>query len=133
MKALKARITKGLQLGSYVPTCDNSGAKVVKLVAVKGAKTRKGRIPSAGVGDLVQVAVKKGKPDMRKQVVFAIVVRQRKEYRRMDGMRIKFEDNAVVVLKDEKGNPKGTIFKGPIAKEACERWPAIAKVASIIV
>ena len=62
-----------------------------------------------------------------------IIVRQKKEFRRADGTRIKFEDNAAVVLKDEKGNPKGTIFKGPIAKEVTERWPAVAKVASIVV
>ena len=78
-------------------------------------------------------AVKKGKPEMRKQVVFAIIVRQKKEYRRPNGMRIKFEDNAAVVLKDDKGTPKGTIFKGPLAKEACDRWPAVSKVARIIV
>ncbi|HII89284.1 TPA: 50S ribosomal protein L14, partial [Candidatus Woesearchaeota archaeon] len=59
--------------------------------------------------------------------------RQKKEYRRPDGMRIKFQDNSIVILKDDKGNPKGTIFKGPIAKEACDRWPPIAKIASIIV
>jgi len=82
---------------------------------------------------MVQVAVKKGKPDIRKTVQFAIIVRQKKEYKRADGTRVKFEDNSVVILKDEKGNPKGTIFKGPIAKEATERWPAVAKVASIIV
>ena len=70
---------------------------------------------------------------MRKQVVFAIIVRQRKEYKRPSGMRIKFEDNAAVVLKDDKGNPKGTMFKGAIAKEVTERWPAVAKIASIVV
>ena len=48
-------------------------------------------------------------------------------------MRVMFEDNAAVVLKDDKGNPKGTRFKGPIAKEAAVRWPAVAKVANIIV
>jgi len=96
-------------------------------------KTRKGRISAAGVGDLVMASVKRGKPEMRKQVVFAVIVRQKKEYRRPDGTRIKFEDNAAVVCKDEKGNPKGTMIKGPIAKEVCERWPAIAKIASIIV
>ena len=133
MKSVKARLTRGLNHGAWIPTCDNSGAKMVKLVTVHNLKTRKGRQGAAGVGDLVQVAVKKGKPDMRKQVVFAIVVRQKREYRRANGMRVKFEDNAAVVLKDDKGNPKGTIFKGPIAKEACERWPAVAKVASIIV
>ena len=133
MKALSAKVTKGLPVGSRIETCDNSGAKVIKIFAVKGQKTVKGQLPSAGVGDLVQASVIKGRPDMRKQVVFAVIVRQRREYRRPDGTRIKFEDNAAVVLKDEKGNPKGTIFKGPIAKEAATRWPGIAKVASIIV
>jgi len=133
MKPVKARIRKSLNVGSVIDTCDNSGAKLVKITSVKGAKTVKSRKPAGGVGDLVLVSVKKGRPDMRKQVVFAVIVRQKKEYRRYDGTLIKFEDNAAVVLKDDKGNPKGTIFKGPIAKEACERWPGIAKIASIIV
>lgn len=133
MKAVKARITRSLPVGACLQTCDNSGAKIVKITAVKGHKTVKGRLPAAGVGYIVQVAVKKGKPDVRKQVLFGIIVRQKKEYRRLDGTRIKFEDNSIVILKDDKGNPKGTIFKGPIAKEAAEKWPAIAKVASIIV
>lgn len=133
MKAIKSSVTRALPLGSEVETCDNSGAKVLKIFAVKRHKTRKGRSQSAGVGDMVLAAVKRGRPDMRKQVVFAIIVRQRKEYRRPDGTRISFEDNAAVVLKDDKGNPKGTIFKGPIAKEVALRWPAVAKVANIIV
>ena len=133
MKAIKGRVTKGLPVGARIPTCDNSGAKILKIFSVVGAKTVKRRYPSAGVGDLVLASVKKGKPDMRKQVVFAVIVRQRKEYRRADGTRVKFEENAAVVVKDKKGNPKGTIFKGPIAKEACERWPHIAKVARMIV
>ena len=133
MLGLKSSVTRGLPLGCHLEACDNSGAKVVKIFSVKGHKTVKGRKPACGVGDLVQVAVKKGKPDVRKKVMFGVIVRQRKEYRRPDGMRIKFEDNAVVILKDDKGNPKGTILKGPIAKEACERFPAVAKMASIIV
>lgn len=133
MQPLKARITRALPVYSKVETCDNSGAKLLKIFTVVGLKTVKGRIASGGVGDLVMASVVRGKPDMRKQVVFAIIVRQRKEYRRADGTRIKFEDNAAVVLKDDKGNPKGTIFKGAIAKEACDRWPAIAKIASIVV
>ena len=133
MQPLKARVTRALPVYSRVETCDNSGAKIIKIFTVVWLKTRKGRIGSAGVGDLVQATVKSGRPDMRKQVVYAVIVRQKKEYRRADGMRIKFEDNAVVVLKDDKGNPKGTIFKGAIAKEACERWPGIAKIASIVV
>jgi len=133
MKPVKSKITRALPLQANIPTCDNSGAKLLKIVSVKGHKTVKGRIPAAGVGDLVMASVKKGKLEMRKQVVPAVIVRQRKEYRRADGTRIKFEDNAAVVLKDLKGNPKGTIFKGPIAKEVSERWPAIAKVANMVV
>jgi large subunit ribosomal protein L14 len=133
MQPLKANVTRALPVGSKVETCDNSGAKIIRIFTVVGLKTTKGRIGSCGVGDLVQASVVSGKPDMRKQVVHAVIVRQRKEYRRPDGMRIKFEDNSAVVLKDDKGNPKGTIFKGAIAKEACERWPGIAKIASIVV
>jgi len=133
MQAVKAKITKALPVECVVPTCDNSGAKTIKIFSVKGHKTRKGKIQAAGVGDLVVAAVKSGKPDMRKTVVFAVIVRQKREYRRPDGIRIKFEDNAAVVLKDDKGNPKGTLLKGPIAKEACDRWPGIAKLAKIIV
>ncbi len=133
MKAIKSRITKGLSHGSLVATCDNSGAKRVRIVSIIGSKTVRRRKPQAGVGGLILVAVKKGDKEMLKQVVYAVIVRQKKEYRRVDGMRIMFEDNAVVILKDEKGNPQGTIFKGPIAKEAIDRWPGIAKIASIVV
>ncbi len=133
MKAVKARITRGMPQGSQVETCDNSGAKVLKIVAVKRHKTVKRRIAAAGIGDLFLASVKKGRPDMRKQVVFAVLVRQKKEYRRMDGTRIHFEDNAAVVLKDDKGNTKGTMIKGAVAKEACDRWPGISKLAKIVV
>ena len=133
MKGISSNVTQGLQIGSRVQTCDNSGAKIVEIISVRNKKTTKGRRGSAGVGDMVMISVKKGRPDVRKQVMHAIIVRQKKEFKRADGMRIKFEDNAIVVCKDEKGNPKGTIFKGPIAKEAADRWPAVANVASIIV
>ncbi|MBL7100877.1 MAG: 50S ribosomal protein L14 [Nanoarchaeota archaeon] len=133
MKAVPARIPKPLPHGSRVEVCDNSGAKLIKIVSVKGAKTVKNRFPSAGIGDMVLASVVSGKPDIRKQVVFAIIVRQKKEYRRADGTRIKFEDNSAVVLKDEKGNPKGTIFKGVIAKEAIQRWAPLGKVAKIVI
>lgn len=133
MQPLKAKVTRALPVYSKIETCDNSGAKIIKIFTVVGLKTTKGRIGSCGVGDLVQASVVSGRSDMRKQVVYAVIVRQKKEYRRPDGMRIKFEDNSAVVLKDDKGNPKGTIFKGAIAKEACERWPGIAKIASTVV
>jgi len=133
MKAIKARLARGIPFGAYVQACDNSGAKIVRIFGVKGHNTVKGRIQAAGIGDMVLASVKRGRPDMKKQVVLGIIVRQRKEYRRRDGLRIKFEDNALVVLKDEDGNPKGTMIKGPIAKEAADRWPGVARLASIIV
>ncbi|MEM4365992.1 MAG: uL14 family ribosomal protein, partial [Candidatus Woesearchaeota archaeon] len=108
MKALKARICKGLNHGSRIICCDNSGAKLLKIVSVRGGKPVKGRAPAAGVGDYILASVVQGKPDIRIQVVPAVIVRQRKEYRRANGIRIRFEDNAAVVLKDEFGNLRGT-------------------------
>jgi large subunit ribosomal protein L14 len=112
---------------------DNSGARILRVIGVYNAKTVKGRKPSAGVGDKVMCSVVEGKPEMRKTVVIAVIVRQRMPYRRRDGTHIRFEDNAAVVIKDDLGNPKGTLIKGPIAKEAAERYPLVAKIASSIV
>jgi len=128
----RTRIATGLQVGSYVKVADNSGAKEVKIIGVPGYKGRLRRIPPAGVGDLVVVTVKKGTPEMRKQVVKAVIVRQRRPYRRPDGSWVAFEDNAVVIVTPE-GAPKGSEIRGPIAKEAAERWPQIANIATIVV
>ena len=133
MKAVNAKITKAIPFGARLTVCDNSGAKIIRLFGVKGHKTRKGQYPAAGVGDLIFASITKGAPGMKKETVLAVVVRQRKEYRRETGERIKFEDNAAVTLKDDKGNPRGTILKGPIAKEAAQKWPGIGKLASIVV
>ncbi len=132
MKAVKAKVTKGLPHVANVIACDNSGARILRIISVKRAKTVKGRKPSAGVGDAVMCSVVQGKPEMRKKVVEAVIVRQRMPYRRKDGTRVQFEDNAAVILKDELGSPKGTMIKGPIAKEVSERWPLISKIASMI-
>jgi len=133
MKAVKAKVTKGLPHTANVLACDNSGARILRIISVRGAKTVKGRKPSAGVGDYVMCSVVQGKPEIRKQVVAAVIVRQKMPYRRLDGTRIRFEDNAAVIIKDDLGNPKGTMIKGPIAKEAAERWPLVSKIASIII
>ncbi|MEM1535878.1 MAG: uL14 family ribosomal protein [Candidatus Pacearchaeota archaeon] len=133
MKAVAARITKALNLGSLVEVVDNSGAKLARIVAVKKGKSRKGRQIACGVGDLIKVSVREGAKELRKQVFWAVVVRQKKAYRRATGERIAFESNGIVLLKDEDGNPKGTQIKGPIAKEAADRWPFVAKIASMIV
>lgn len=133
MQPVKSRITRALNHGSYVETCDNSGAKLLRIMTVMGLKTVAERKPSCGVGSLIMASVRKGTPEMRKQVVFAVIVRQRKEFRRPSGERIRFEDNAAVVLKDDKGSPKGTLVKGALPREIAERWPMVAKLATIIV
>lgn len=132
MKAVKARIVKSLPHGAEIIACDNSGARILRIVSVKGHKTTLRRAPAAGVGDQIMASVVEGKPGVRKTVVSAVIVRQKKEYRRLNGTRIRFEDNAAVLLKDELGNPKGTVIKGPIAQEVAERWPLVAKIASSI-
>jgi len=133
MKAIMAKRKHAMNLGAMLNVADNSGAKIVRLVAVKHGKGRKGKQMCAGIGDHVKVSVRKGIPEMRKQVFDAVIVRQRKEWRRLTGERISFSDNAVAILKDEKGDPKGTQIKGPIAREVAERWPSVAKIASIVV
>lgn len=80
MKSIKATNTRPLPYGAYMPTCDNSGAKIVKVFAVINHKTKKGRIQACGIGDEVCVVVKKGKPDMRKTVARAVIVRQKKNF-----------------------------------------------------
>ncbi|MBU2562643.1 MAG: uL14 family ribosomal protein [Nanoarchaeota archaeon] len=132
MKAISAKVTPGLNLGAIMISSDNSGAKIVKLVSVKRAKAKKRKQVNAKIADWVKVSVRKGIPDMKGKVFDAVVIRQKKSYRRLNGERIAFEDNAVAILKDEKGNPKGTQIKGPIAREVLERWPSVAKIASIV-
>jgi large subunit ribosomal protein L14 len=133
MRAISARITRALNLGSNINVADNSGARVVRIVSVKRGKGRKGRQMSCGVGDLVKVSVRKGASDIKGQVFFAVIVRQKKEYRRNTGERISFADNAAVILKDGEGNPRGTQIKGAIAREVADRWPFIARLANIVV
>jgi len=77
--------------------CDNSGARNLYIISVKGIGARLNRLPAAGVGDMVMATVKKGKPELRKKVMPAVVVRQSKPWRRPDGVYIYFEDNAGVV------------------------------------
>ncbi len=132
MKAVAASLTKGLNIGSNVLASDNSGARIVRIVSVKHGKSKKGRQQFAKIADWVKVSVRAGKPDMHGQVFDAVVIRQKKPWRRLSGERVAFEDNAVALLKDEKGNPKGTQIKGPVAREVMERWSSVAKLASSV-
>ncbi|RZS22728.1 hypothetical protein BHM03_00055545, partial [Ensete ventricosum] len=109
----KFRMSLGLPVAATVNCADNTGAKNLYIISVKGIKGRLNRLPSACVGDMVMATVKKGKPDLRKKVMPAVIVRQRKPWRRKDGVYMYFEgilcfyplndtDNAGVIV-----NPKG--------------------------
>jgi large subunit ribosomal protein L14 len=84
------------------------------------------------VGNVVVVSVRKGTPDMRTNIFRAIIVRQKKPYRRSNGVWVQFEDNAAVIVTAE-GEMKGSEIRGPVAMEAAERWPRIASASSIII
>ncbi len=132
MKAISTKVVKTLTLGSYLNCNDNSGAKVLKVIGVVGYKGVRGRNPKAGVGDIVICSVVKGSPKVKGTVVKAVVIRQKKEYRRRNGMRIAFEDNAAVVVNDD-GVPVGTEVKGVVAREVAERFTKVAAIASGVV
>lgn len=124
-------LSRGIMIGTVLKCVDNSGAKELRVIGIEKLKARLKRIPSATVGDMIVASVKKGAPEMRRQIVRAIVIRQRKPFRRMDGVWVQFEDNAAVVVTPE-GDPKGTEIRGPIAKEAADRFPKLAALATMI-
>ncbi|MEM0128058.1 MAG: 50S ribosomal protein L14 [Thermoplasmatales archaeon] len=132
MKGLAGKQIRGLPLGAKLECADNSGAKVLSLINVKAYHNTKRRVPAASVGDMIIASVKRGSPEMRRKVVYAVVIRQRKTFRRQDGLMVEFEDNAAVLVQDN-GETRGTEIKGPVAKEAAERWPRVAALASSIV
>ena len=108
----KFRITMALPVGAVMNCADNTGGKNLYVVSVKGIKGRLNRIPAASIGDMFMGTVKKGKPDLRKKVMPGVVIRQRKNFRRHDGVFIYFEDNAGVIV-NPKGEMKGTFYSAP--------------------
>ncbi|MCI4461180.1 MAG: 50S ribosomal protein L14 [Nitrososphaeria archaeon] len=126
------RTSRGVPVNSLVNCADNSGAKVLRVIQVIGYRGRLRRRPAATVGDKLAVVVRKGPPEMKKQIFYAVLVRQRYPFRRPSGVRVSFEDNAAVLITPE-GDVKGTDIHGPVAAEAAERWPRIANIASIII
>ena len=82
MKAITARTTSGFNLGARMISSDNSGAKIIKIVSVKKAKAKKGKQVSAKVADWVKVSVKKGIPDMKGKVFDAVIIRQKRSWKR---------------------------------------------------
>ena len=132
MKGLTSKIPRALQTGSKMVCADNTGARVVQIVSVFGYHGVKNRQPKMGIGDLATVSVKKGTPDLKRKLVKAVVVRQKKEFRRPNGLRVSFEENAMILLNDN-GDPRGTDIKGPVAREVAERFPKVGSMATIII
>lgn len=132
MKGLTSTITKTLTTGTMMPCTDNSGAKMIYIIGALHFRGTRGRPPQLGVGDIVIASVKKGKPDMVKKVVKALIVRQKKGFRRANGTRVLFEDNAAVLVNDDM-LPVGTEIKGVVAREIAERFPKVAAISAGVV
>ncbi len=125
-------VTRVLPVGAQITCADNTGAKILEIIMVHKIKTRASRLPAAAVGDYVSVVVKKGPAELRKQIHGAVIIRQKYAVRRLNGVRVIFEDNAAVLVTPE-GEIKGTDIKGPVAAEASEKWPRVANLASMVV
>ncbi|OGY94190.1 MAG: 50S ribosomal protein L14 [Candidatus Komeilibacteria bacterium RIFOXYC1_FULL_37_11] len=105
-----------IQHMSLLKVADNSGAKLVKCIRVLGGYKKR----YARVGDLITVAVRSAQPHSavkKGQVLHAVIVRQRKEIRRINGTYIRFDDNAVVIVDKKNKELKGTRIFGPVARE----------------
>jgi len=108
-----------IQQETRLRVADNSGARRVACIKVLGGSKRR----YAGIGDVIVCAVKEAIPNgtvKKGDVVRAVVVRTKKEYRRPDGSYIKFDENAAVLI-DNQGNPRGTRIFGPVARELRDR------------
>ena len=104
-----------IQQESYLKVADNTGAKEIKCIRVLGGSTRK----FGNIGDVIVASVRKAAPGgtvKKGEVVRAVVVRSAKGVRRADGSYVRFDDNAAVLIKDDK-NPRGTRIFGPVARE----------------
>ena len=132
MKPVGSNITRTLDIGAELECADNSGAQKLQLLGGKSKKSRRSRRNSAGLGDMVVVKILKGDEEVKHQVFDAVVVRQKKEFQRPNGLRVRFEDNAAVLM-EEGGLPKGSVTKGPIAKEVVQRFSPVGKIASKVV
>ena len=104
-----------IQQESYLKVADNTGAKEIKCIRVLGGSTRK----FGNIGDVIVASVRKAQPGgtvKKGEVVKAVIVRSAKGVRRNDGTYVRFDDNAAVLIKDDK-NPRGTRIFGTVARE----------------
>ena len=109
-----------IQMGTMLNVADNTGAKKIACIRLRGGSTA-GQY--AGVGDVITASVKEASPDgtvKKGDVVRAVIVRTNKEYGRADGSYIRFDENAAVLINNQ-GNPRGTRIFGPVARELRDR------------
>lgn len=132
MKGISAEPVRSINFMGEMECSDNTGAKLVYLITVFDQKTTSRQQPNAGIADAVNVVVRNGKPEMRKKTFRAVIIRTKKGLRRANGTRVKFDNNAVVLV-DKDGIPKATEIKGAVPKEVGERWPKVVGLASVIV
>jgi large subunit ribosomal protein L14 len=107
-----------IQVGTNLKIADNTGAKAIRVIRVLGGTRRR----YAQIGDIIVASVKVAEPRKiikKKEIVRAIIVRQRKAYRRKDGTYIRFDDNAAVILDGKE--PKGNRIFGPVPRELKDR------------
>ena len=108
-----------IQQESYLKVADNTGAKEIHCIRVRGGSKRK----TGNIGDIIVASVRKATPGgtvKKGEVVKAVIVRTKRGVRREDGSYVRFDENAAVIIKDDK-NPRGTRIFGPVARELRER------------
>ena len=108
-----------IQQESFLKVADNTGAKEIKCIRVLGGSKRK----YGNIGDVIVASVRKSTPGgtvKKGEVVKAVIVRSAKGVRRADGTYVRFDDNAAVLIKDDR-NPRGTRIFGPVARELCDK------------
>jgi len=132
MAGITGKISKTLIPGSVLTCADNSGAKTIMIINRLGKSGRRGGLRHAGIGDIVIASVKTGTPAYRKKKVRAIIIRQKHPLRRLNGLHVRFEDNAAILI-TETGLPIGTEVKGAVAREVIEKNIKLASVASRVV
>jgi large subunit ribosomal protein L14 len=132
MKGLSTYISKTLVPGSLLTCADNSGAKTLMIINKLGKNGKHRRMASSGIGDIVIASVKSGSQSYIKKKVRAVIIRQKSPIRRANGMHVRFEDNAAILVNDIN-LAIGTEVKGAIAKEVVERYIKLAGIASRVI
>jgi len=128
---VKLKISRAIPVGAQIPCVDNSGAKLLNVISVYFIGSRLNRLPSATLGDMMLVSVRQGKPELKKKVMPSVLLRQRKMWRRFNGVSVYCEDNGSCII-TPRGDVKGSAITGPITKECSELWPPLATRASAV-